>query len=270
MVINDELKESGFDFDLANLALELCQNEIISLKEDAENSLISKHQLIKVKLPQDSDYQNWIWNDEDYMDNRANSGLILDLLGYGRTLDSENELNESISFYSDTRIKYFAIISAARRNLPIKASDIEELASEDETRGLMYNYLKSSGKIHLFPDKYNNQGDLSKADMVNWLIYPTELARVPTKIELIKVITLEFDDVGLADFYLWKFMADDEDWKENGWMVGLSGAFLKSESPTMDSHGYTFSAFTKFEEKTPDEHFEQIMGIMEEWNNSNN
>lgn len=268
-ILNKELKEPEFDFDLANLALELYQKNLTILEADTEKNLVEKHQQMKSRLKQGANYQEWIWNNGDYMDARLNSGLLLDLFGYGQSEESKNELVNSISFFSDTRLKYFALASAYKRGLQMESSDIAQIAAEDETRGLIYNYLKSTGNLDLFPDEFNNQTDLSKADMVNWLIFPTELARVPTKIELIKVFTIEYDDVGPADFYLWKFMADDDTWRDEGWMVGLSGAFIRSETPTMDSYGFTFSAFTKLEEKTPEGHFEQIMEIMEDWNTQN-
>ena len=268
-ILNKELKDSEFDFGLTNLALELYQNKLLVLGVDAEKNLVEKHQQMRSRLKQGANYHSWIWNNEEYLDVRTNSGLLLDLFGYGQTDESKNELVNSISFFSDTRLKYFALSSAHKRGHQIETKDIQEIAAEDETRGLIYNYLKSTGNLNLFPNKFNNQTDLSKSDMVNWLTFPTELARVPTKIELIKVFTIEYDDVGPADFYLWKFMADDDTWKDEGWMVGLSGAFIRSETPTMDSYGYTFSAFTKFEEKTPEDHFEYIIGIMEDWNSQN-
>jgi len=268
--INNTLKASEFDYSLFSLSLELVTNNLFILDNQAEKKIIQHNQSFRSKLNQKPDYHNWIWNDDLYMDNRANSGIILDLLGYGNTPESIDELNSSLNYYINNRLKFFAYISLTKRSHNIKKEHILSIASDDETRGLLYNFLKENNSLNLFPKQYKNQEALSRADMVNWLIYPTELGRVPTKIELIKIITLKFDDVGPAEFYLWKFMANDETWKNDGWMVGLSGAFIKSETPTMDSHGFTFSAFTKLNEKTPDAHFEEIIGIMEDWNKQNN
>jgi hypothetical protein len=267
--LNRAIQSSEFDFSMINLALELSESEAFEINQETEKVLSIKNKTKRLKLKQEDHYHAWIWNDESYMDDRADCALILDLLGYGKSEFSLNELKESLAYLSDNRPKYFTVASLIQRGEEIDAKHLHSIAKDDETRGMMFRYLQSIDKLSLFPEEFNTQEDLSRADMVNWLIYPTELTRVPTKIELVKVFTIEYSDVGPADFYLWKFMADDETWKEEGWMTGLSGPFVKSEVPTMESYGYTFSAFSKFKNKTPEEHFEEIMGIIDEWNNQN-
>ncbi|SEK36727.1 hypothetical protein SAMN04487910_0357 [Aquimarina amphilecti] len=265
--LNNILKDSTFDYSVLHLSLELASNDLLIIDKESELTLIKHNKNFRSKLKQVKEYHNWIWNDESYLENRTNSGIILDVLGYCKNAVSIEELKESVNYYIDTRPKFFATISLLRRNQGVDKEIILAISKEDETRGLLYKHLKEYNKLSIFPKKHLNQKDLSRADMVNWLIYPTELARVPTNIELVKIFTIEYDDVGPADFYLWKFNADDETWKKDGYMAGLSGPFVRKESPTMDAYGYTFSAFTKFKEKSPEEHFNEIIEILDKWNN---
>ncbi|MHA7057201.1 hypothetical protein ACWGOQ_0008290 [Aquimarina sp. M1] len=266
--INSVLKVT-FDYSLLNLCLGLVSNNVLQIDDESERKLVEQNKYFRNTLKQEKKYHNWVWNDQSYMDNRANSGIILDLLGYCKNLVSLVELKESVAYYLDTKPLFFATVSLWRRNIDIDSEVLLAISKEDETRGLLYVFLKELNQLQYFPKEYLNQEDLSRADMVNWLVYPTELARVPTKIELVEVFTIEYDDVGPADFYLWKFMADNETWKKDGYMTGLSGPFIRSESPTMDAYGYTFSAFTIFKEKSPKEHFDEIIKILDKWNNQN-
>lgn len=262
-VVENGFKGEDFNFDLANLALELCMSKSIQLPKIAEEDLTGILQKIRPTLKQDINYHSWIWDDEEYMYTRGNAGLILDLLGYGRSDASKAELETSIAYYKDNRLKFFALVSLDRRGHNVNTEHFEHVASDDEARGLLFAYLEENQKVDLFPRTYKNQEALSKANMVNWLIYPTELARTPSDIQLLEAITVEYDDVGPADFYLWKFKSDDDEyWKEKGWMVGLSGPFLRSEAPSMNAYGFTFSAFAQLKDHSNEEHFQKIIDIL--------
>jgi len=100
--------------------------------------------------------------------------------------------------------------------------------------------------------------------MVGWLTFPTELARTPHEIELMAT----FDDAeGKQRYYLFRFRTHAPHWAaKDGWMAGLSGPFEIAAMPTTRDGGATFSQFTKWEEQTPKQHFEAILGVMrEDW-----
>ncbi|WP_435579797.1 hypothetical protein [Gilvibacter sp.] len=264
--LNKAIETTDFHYGIASLTLELCGSDFFALTPESERSLSSFNADFRKNLRQAEDYHNWIWDDEVYMDARANSCIIMDILGYGTTQASLDELQTSLDYFIDNRPKYFAVSALMLRDEHIDQSHFDSLAEDDETRGLIHRFLKAVSKMRFFPKAYNNQRELSKADMVNWLIYPTELARVPSEIELVEIFTVEYSDVGPADFYLWKFRSDAEGWKEDGWMAGVSGPFVRSETPTMDAYGYTFSSFDQMDEMSPQEHFDGIIELIENWN----
>lgn len=261
--MNKCLQFDAFSFSISLFALTLLDQEFMSLTEKTELSLVNLSQKIRKTLKQEENYQDWIWSDYEYLENRSNSGLILDLLGYGHTIESMEELKSAFDYFIDNRPKYFALVSLLNRGDELKADQLVSIAADDETRGSLFSHLKAIDKFELFPKAFNNQKALSRSNMVKWLVYPTELGRVPTEIKFIEKVEVEYDDVGLTDFFIWKFRADDDDWKDYGWMVGLSGPFVRSESPTMDAYGYTFSVFAKLEDKTIQEHFDEIIEVID-------
>jgi hypothetical protein len=103
--------------------------------------------------------------------------------------------------------------------------------------------------------------------MVNWLVYPTELNRVPDEIELMKVVPVDTGlPGGIYDYYLFRFRTKEPHWAaKNGWIAGVSGPFLRGDEPTTDALGDTFSSFAKWDSKTPDEHVGDIRKLMERW-----
>jgi hypothetical protein len=103
--------------------------------------------------------------------------------------------------------------------------------------------------------------------MVNWLVYPTELNRLPDEIELMKVVAVDTGmPGGIYDYYLFRFRTKEPHWAaKDGWMAGVSGPYLRNDQPTMESLGETFSTFTKWEAKTPDEHVGDTRELMKRW-----
>ncbi len=268
-LVNDRLTDDPMDFEMLNLALELSMTELVVLNKSASDAVVKAHQEIRADLKQAKDYHEWIWDDNDYLVKRTLSGLMLDLLGYDNQSNSIEELRSSNAHFEDQRLRMFASLSLVRRQQEVSAQSLKAIASDDESRQFLFNGLKQLDKLELYPADFISQEELSKSDMINWLLYPTELARIPSAIEFIQMFTIEFDDVGPADFYLWKFRSDHESWSSQGWMVGLSGPFVRAETPTTEHYGFTFSAFTKLDEKTPDEHFDEIVDIMIRWQEEN-
>jgi hypothetical protein len=178
----------------------------------------------------------------------------------------EEQLREALE-YKDPRLKHFALVSLLRLGKPVDKMHVEDVACHAEMRNRLFVTLKQFGKSSLFPDQFRTQKSFAEADMVNWLIYPTELNRVPDEIELMKVVTV---DTGLAggvyDYYLFRFRTKEPHWAaKDGWMAGVSGPYLSKDQPTTEALGDTFSTFTNWDSKTPAEHVGEIQELMERW-----
>ncbi len=207
----------------------------------------------------------WMWEDV-YQESRHDAALLLDLLGHFPGDAVEKDLREGLE-YKDPRLKHFALVSLLRLGKPVDKTHVEDVACHSEMRNWLFIALKQLGKSSLFPEKFRTQKSFAEADMVNWLVYPTELNRVPDEIELMKVVTVDTKlPDGVYDYYLFRFRTKDPHWAaKDGWMAGVSGPYLRKDQPTTEALGDTFSTFTKWESKTMGEHVGDTRELMKRW-----
>jgi hypothetical protein len=219
----------------------------------------------KLRPSQKNQGTAWMW-DEAYEESRHDAALLLDLLGHFPGDLVEKQLREALE-YTDPRLKHFALVSLLRLGKPAAKKHVEEVARHAEMRSELYIALKQLGKSSLFPEKFRTQRSFAEADMVNWLVYPTELNRVPDEIELMKVVIVDTGlPDGVYDYYLFRFRTKEPHWAaKDGWMAGVSGPYLRKDQPTTEALGDTFSTFTKWDAKSPDEHIGDIRELMERW-----
>ena len=203
---------------------------------------------------------NWVF-DENYVEYRSEKALLLDIFGY---FDDESitKLLEENTGSKDPRIIYFAIISLYRHKKEINPVVVNKIAADNEMRKWIFDFLDENRLRNKYPSKYFNQTDLAISDMVNWLIYPTELGSAPDHISLEKILTEKIDGFE-HDFFIFKFKVDPPHWAaDDGWMAGVAGPFKKDEQPTIKGSGHTFSNFAAWESKSAEEHFEDITGLV--------
>jgi hypothetical protein len=264
-------------YDIYLLTLNYLNKDLIDISNESRflESIIVESQKNRQRIQkienENKNIKNWIWDNDEYLEIRYKQGIILDLLGYVSGKAAEDELIELLKF-TDNKLKYFAVISLLRHSKSVDNMVFEKIAEDPETRNWLYDKLKSMNMDHLYPAKFRTQEAFAESDMINWLLYPTELGRVPDEIELMKVVEEETNTAdGVLMFYLFRFRSNHPDWIENGWTAGMAGPYLKKESPTTGAHGYTFSAFEKWEDKTMEEHVDEIIEIIGDWReNSSN
>ncbi len=205
-----------------------------------------------------------LWEDGDYQNARYKSGLVADLLCYFENHNVINEL-EQYSQLSDNKLRMFAALSLVKLGREIDSESCERIAADSECRKWFYDNLVELDKASMFPEKYRTQEAFAESDMINWLLFPTELGRLPDSIELMRIVEVDSrSEDGVVEFYLFRFKSEHEDWKENGWMAGVSGYFPKKEKPSTSGYGYTFSSFEKWDSRSPDEHIQEIRDLIEE------
>jgi len=201
-----------------------------------------------------------IWDDAKYLELRKNAGIYFDLAGYIKAPEITAALKRLMNI-KDIKLKMFAAISLLRHECEPEKEDIMDIAANSETRNWFYNALVKMGRSEIYPEEYRNQKSFAESNMVEWLVYPTELGRMPDEIELMNVF-----DIDEKEYYLFRFRCQSsEHWKEKGWMAGVAGPFDKRNSPTTLAEGHTFSHFENWESKQPREHFESIVGSGKEF-----
>lgn len=201
-----------------------------------------------------------IWDDDKYLSFRSQAGIYFDLAGYIKDPRVTLAL-KGLMCVKDMKLKMFAAMSLLKHDCVLQEEDVMDIASDSEVRNWFYESLVKIGKDEIYPRQFKNQKCFAESNMVDWLVYPTELGRVPDKIELMNVF-----DEGDQEYYLFRFKCDSKkDWEKVGWLAGLSGPFSKHNCPTTVAEGHTFSRFEEWESKTPKEHFSSIVGNIREY-----
>jgi hypothetical protein len=133
--------------------------------------------------------------------------------------------------------------------------EIEDFSRNIETRADFYNLLAEFGKEALFPPEYYTFEKAAESVMTNWLLYPTELDTIPSKIEVVKKVSFLENDTTFI-YYVLQFKTEEPHWAaKDGWMIGVVGPYYKDSKPYDWTTG-TFSKFSKKKETTPEKEVE--------------
>lgn len=205
--------------------------------------------------------------EEAYDDSRGKLGLVLDLLGYLGRDERLLRVLRAAEALADPRLRFFAMSSLLRLGEAVSKPAITAVASDAETRNMLLARLISAKKQDLFPKSQLVQAKLAESNMVSWLTFPTELARAPDEIELMKTVERNAgEDGGVFVYYVFRFKTYAPHWAaDKGWVAGISGPFRKADFPTTEAWGDTFSTFTSWETFTPDEHLASVEDLMTRW-----
>jgi hypothetical protein len=109
----------------------------------------------------------------------------------------------------------------------------------------------------LFLKKFATWEAFAASEMVNWLIYPTELGREPDEIALGHTEWL--DKKRKVAMFVWKFRNVKEPW-----LAGVSGPNELRGSPRPVHGNCTFSVQDEWDSATPQEHMQKCAGTAKE------
>ena len=181
----------------------------------------------------------------------------IEILADLSTFINNSNILHYISMFLDTDIdnysKVFIIKSLLFNNINIDDSYLEDVASDILVASRFFEVLESINRDQLFPLKYRNQEYIARSNMINWLVYPTELGEEPLSISFVDIL-----EVGNYIYYIYKFTAKNGSLKERREMIGISGGFL-SDRITARSNGMTFSNF----DTIGDNYFEQAKDVLD-------
>jgi hypothetical protein len=210
----------------------------------------------RLELPNDDD---WLWSD-DYQEIRDLAGLLLDLSGYFETETSVRNLTSGVQS-ADPRLKFFAARSLMSLGRSVSDSALRDIAASSEVRNYLFEYLKATNQTRRFPAEFLSQEAFAESEMVNWLVYPTELGRAPSEIELVRTVKSKLRGQDVLH-YVFKFRTEPPHFAaEDGWMLGVAGPFLASAAPDTTSYGDTFSTFAKLDETNVDRYVDEIRSL---------
>jgi hypothetical protein len=195
---------------------------------------------------------------EEYWGVRREMGGWLDIAGHLKSPALTPLLEEALQLL-DPRLTAFAAGSVIRRGGRVPEAALDRAVGSHETRGLLFRILDGLGQIDLFPAQWRTWDAFAAANMVDWLIYPTELGREPDQLQKMAVFTADGPD-GEWALYVWRFRDGAEPWR-----AGISGPYSRTGEPRPVHGDLTFSSFDDWESATAGQHAEAALKTLSEW-----
>jgi hypothetical protein len=262
----EHINSPQLQWDICLLTLDYLQSS--AMPEQVEADLVAvfvplvRELRLRMLALQEEGGAGWMWSDA-YQAGRPICGLATDVLGHLGGDEVRREL-EAGRAHRDPKLKMFAVLGLLRAGLEVGEADLVEVAASAEVRNWLWRELEGMGRSDLFPAAYATQAALAEGEMVDWLVYPTELARVPDEIQLMAVIPQLLDE-GEAEFYVFRYRTLPPHWAaEDGWMAGVAGPFFTAQSPSPEAYGGTFSTFEAWGSKSAEEHLQAVRGLLQE------
>ena len=160
--------------------------------------------------------------------------IACDVCGYFMNDSLVDALYQALKLKRNN-INYFAARSLLSFGADVPEETISLLANDLVYADNTYSMLKMLGKESLFPQELANVEYLAKSNMVNWLVYPTELGKAPDEIEYLGNV-----EVKKEIFHIFRFRSDSDNLCEenkNVWLIGWA-----------NDEGGTFSNFDLYEQ----------------------
>ncbi len=176
-----------------------------------------------------------------------NLELLADVCKYFESEKTLDLLGELLAL-GHNNVNYYAVETLLHGGREPSAATVEALARDLSYADLTYGALVRYNKQSMFPAEFANAEYLAKSDLAHWLVYPTELGKLPDEIELLGSVKAR-----RSVYYVFKFKSNSDtlsDECKNEWLIGWSNA-----------DGGTFSNFDKlseFEQKTPEKTLKYI------------
>jgi hypothetical protein len=190
----------------------------------------------------------WCWSDS-YAGDAGDAAALLDLLGRCGGAAAVKELRIVLRF-TDPYLRAWAAASLVRLGEHVDQDEIQALAERDEARRIVARALQETGRLDELPEELRSQEAFARAEMFDWLTFPTELDGPPGALELEAVV----DTHDGGTLYVFRFENESE------WYAGIAGPYPAAGPPAIDGGGMTFSDFTRWDERTPAEHVAAIVG----------
>ncbi|QST02280.1 hypothetical protein IMZ31_22770 (plasmid) [Pontibacillus sp. ALD_SL1] len=244
-----------------------------SLIRDHKESVMDEFEYLHTSLlPYQESFEDkalYVTYKDDYMDHRYPFNLILHMLSYINDKETNRKLKQVCLTFKDKLILAVACCGLLENNQKIGKKLQNCIARNDESRNYFYEQLRRLDRLNLFPEEFKTQEHLAKSQLITWLTQPDNLGHFPSDTKLIDVYTetLNGEDY---EFYLFKFRSTVYEWKEKGWMIAVSGGYKKSEKPTVESTGNTYSQFATYQKDQVDEHFLALLDTVEKANRDYN
>ncbi len=262
MLLESTIEELPYLTNLENVPLfeakwETLKNSLCSIIKNTHSALIDCMYLILLKNDPMGEYlspeekQDVIDGTNQYLNNIYNYlthqseihpnvyrslEVALDTACYINDAETKSIIQKLSTLTIDSEALMFLVKYELVNGNAANPAHMEKIMSDRTLQFRFLRILDSLNKLSLMEDKMT-QEDIVLARMVDWLIYPTELGKLPTDIQ--HVSSFEKDNLV---YYILKFTTDLDALKDRGYMIGVTGGYEKGKLTTNDT-GLTFSEF---------------------------
>ncbi|MAX24897.1 MAG: hypothetical protein CMJ19_10375 [Phycisphaeraceae bacterium] len=176
------------------------------------------------------------------------AGLILNLIMATKRKQRETDLLLS------------PVIDPIKEGNPPDPQQIKIMAASPLLRNVLYDALDELGHADAFPAEYRTIKAFAESAFVTWLAHPNELQQAPDALELIDIIKIDSGtDLGRLAYFLYRFRTNEPNFAADyGWMAGACGPFLDRPNPPLYAPVALYSNLDPFDEKSPEEHVQQV------------
>ena len=132
--------------------------------------------------------------------------------------------------------------------------DIFPYVQDIKTRELTYQFLKDNSLTELFPKEFYTIVKAAETNLVNWLMFPTELGVCPDEIDYVKRVTIDFDGENhFVHYEVFKFRVNEPHLAaKNGWELGVVGPYFDDSQPYEHFPSSTFSRGGSMDKTSPE------------------
>jgi len=154
---------------------------------------------------------------------------------------------------NDPYLVAWAIRAATAADVPVDSALVRRVARDDYARSVLY--LGERSIEEQLPAALTSDVARARADMTQWLVFPTELGCVPTDLEVMKAIDLQN-----GRYFVFRFRAGgSKSANDRMFKAGISGPWNDRGELAAESH--TFSDFEPADSASAEAHLDRIVGL---------
>ena len=186
-------------------------------------------------------------------------GLLLHLFAY-LPADWSAPQVESALLHTHDEVVLYALHARLMHGGNLPPVLVARVAANNSTRARLLHSLQEHDRLDLCPAQYTTEVARAEGNLVDWLLYPTELGEAPEAIELVQGVQLK--ETPDRTYYVFRFRSSDPN---AGWMAGFSAVDgpRAAEDPG-PGFGPTFSSLAPMASKTPEEHVRTALALFAE------
>jgi len=167
---------------------------------------------------------------------------------------------EGKKFNEECMMRIQPLYEKLKNGQTLTKEDIFLYAQDIKTREITYKFLKENNMTDLFPKEYYTIVNAAETNLVNWLMFPTELGVCPNEIDYIKRVSIDFDGENhFVHYEVFKYRVNEPHRAaKDGWTLGVVGPYFDDSQPYEHFPSSTFSRGSPMDKISPEMEVEWV------------